>query len=330
MSKIKISFIIPVYNSEKYLEKCLCSIFNQTNKNFEIVLVNDGSTDGSQRIIDKFMEKYPKCIKVCFQENQGISAARNRGIDMAEGEYIAFIDNDDLIDKNYVEKVSAVIKKTKSDMIIFGYDTMDEFERKLSIFPVAKDKKWARWGVCTVWLIVAKRELYIKNNIRFPVGLFNEDMPVSIKLSYAAKKVETLDEILYHYRVYKGNTSSKIHSKFEEAPDSRRNVFREFRNIVDKLEDEQAIWMIKYNAVKFYYGMLLVYFQNETKEVLLNEYEKFTLAIKEFFPDYKETKVYLFSPKGESLKKRIAVVISAFFDRLGMFKWFLLLINKKL
>lgn len=325
-----ITFIIPVYNAEKYLEACLTSVINQTVDDYDVVLINDGSTDNSQAIIDEFCSRYPQKIQSFYQKNQGISAARNRGIEVAKGEYITFIDNDDLIEKNYVEKASEKIKFSKCDMVIFGYNTITENGKVISTLPVSLDKEWARWGVCTVWLIVAKKSLFIDNEIRFPVGLFNEDIPVSIQLSFHAKRVETLPEILYHYRVYTGNTSSKIHSKFEMAPESRTNVFKVFKEIIDHIEDENIIWMIQYNAIKFYYGMLLAYFQRETKETLIDEYNKFTKAIKMYFPNYKKVKVYFFRPKGEPLKKRIAVKLSMLFDRMGLFKLFLLLVNRKL
>lgn len=331
MSKVFLSFIIPAYNSERYIEPCLDSIINQTCDDYEIVIINDGSTDRTSDIIDKYIKEYPeKTIRVYMQQNQGISSARNNGIDKAQGEYITFVDHDDWIEKNYVQKVKNKLQSENSDMLVFGYNTIDENDNIIHTLPVAKDKKWARWGVCTVWLIVAKRDLFVRNEIYFPENLFNEDIPVAINLSFYSQKFTTLNEILYHYRVYIGNTCSKIHQKYESSPESRRNVFRVFSDIITKLDKQDEKDLVIYNAIKFYYGLLFVYFKYNTKEELLDEYEKYTKALVEFFPNYKRAKIHLFKPKGEPFMKRFAVWVAMIFDRMGIFKILLLIVNKKI
>lgn len=328
MEKVFLSFIIPAYNSKRYIDTCLKSILNQTCDDFEIVIINDGSSDNTLEVLENYQKKYNN-IRIFSQENAGISAARNHGIEVASGEYITFVDHDDVIASDYVEKVKKKINQSKSDMLVFGYDTIDQNNKRINTIRVSEDLEWVRWGVCTVWLIVAKRELYMKYNIRFPQGLFNEDIPVAIKLSYYCENICALDEVLYHYRVYVGNTSSNIHKKFNQAPESRENVFKELRKVFDKVTGKRQKELIKYNAIKFYYGILFVYFKYNTKTELLEEYEKYTVAIKKYFPDYKKSKVYLRKPKGEPLLKRIAVWVSIKFDRIGCFKYLLLIINKK-
>ena len=104
MSKVFLSFIIPAYNSERYIEPCLDSIINQTCDDYEIVIINDGSTDRTSDIIDKYIKEYPeKTIRVYMQQNQGISSARNNGIDKAQGEYITFVDHDDSVSYTHLD-----------------------------------------------------------------------------------------------------------------------------------------------------------------------------------------------------------------------------------
>ena len=103
---MKFSIIVPVYNVEKYLEKCLESILNQTFKDFEAIIVNDGSTDNSQEIIDKYVNKDQKIFKSFKKENGGLSDARNFGIERAKGEYIVFLDSDDYIDENLLNTLN--------------------------------------------------------------------------------------------------------------------------------------------------------------------------------------------------------------------------------
>lgn len=129
MQKSLITIIVPVYNVEKYLKKCIDSLVNQTYKNLEIILVNDGSTDDSPNICDA-SSKTDKRIKVIHKENGGLSDARNVGIAMGHGDYVMFLDSDDYVELSMVDRVMEVVKKTNPDIVIWNYytDYADEFE----------------------------------------------------------------------------------------------------------------------------------------------------------------------------------------------------------
>ena len=116
--KIKVSVIVPVYNVEKFIDKCLNSLVNQTLKEIEIIVVNDGSPDNSQKIIDEYVKKYPDKIKSFIKENGGQGSARNMGMEKAVGEYISFVDSDDWLDLDTLEKMYFLAKKDKSDIVI--------------------------------------------------------------------------------------------------------------------------------------------------------------------------------------------------------------------
>ena len=115
---IKISVIVPVYNMEKYLGICLSSLIHQTFKDFEIIVINDGSTDNSEQIIDDYKKQYPKLIKTYSFPNQGISKSRNYGIKVSRGKYITFIDSDDYVDVTFLEEMYNQIEKTNSDICV--------------------------------------------------------------------------------------------------------------------------------------------------------------------------------------------------------------------
>ncbi len=117
---MKVSVIVPIYNVEKYLRKSLDSLANQTINDYEVILVNDGSTDNSQSIIDEYVEKY-SVFKGFKKENGGMSSARNFGLKYAKGEYIAFVDSDDFVELNFLEKLYDKAKKDKSDVVICDY-----------------------------------------------------------------------------------------------------------------------------------------------------------------------------------------------------------------
>lgn len=119
-----VSVIVPVYNTEKYLSACLDSILNQTYTNMQIILVNDGSTDGSGSILDEYKEKDPRII-VIHKENGGVSSARNEGLRHVQGKYIFFIDSDDTVDPRYIELLLAPLEREDYDIVFCGYETVD-------------------------------------------------------------------------------------------------------------------------------------------------------------------------------------------------------------
>ena len=123
---MKISLIVPVYNVENYLEKCLNSLVNQTLQEIEILVINDGSTDNSQKIIEVFQNKFPQKIKAFTKENGGLSDARNFGIDRATGEFLAFVDSDDYVSVTMMEEMYGLAKKHEAEIVICNLQKVDE------------------------------------------------------------------------------------------------------------------------------------------------------------------------------------------------------------
>ena len=126
MSDIKVSIIVPVYNVEAYLERCLDSLVNQTLQDIEIIVVNDGTKDNSQAIIDEYVKNYPGKVYGYIKENGGLSDARNYGIPYAKGEYVAFVDSDDYVDVTMYEKLYNKAVEQGSEMVVCGYFKVDD------------------------------------------------------------------------------------------------------------------------------------------------------------------------------------------------------------
>lgn len=204
-----ISIIVPVYNAKNFLHMCVDSIIKQTYENLEILLVDDGSTDGSAAICDDLAEKDSR-IKVFHQENVGISGARNVGISMAKGEYIAFVDSDDYVDSNMYEKMSTKMKEENCDLVICGYQKVDEnndyIENESPIRNAILDSHEAvkqmqgknGWYYVTVWNRLYSRKLF--QNLKFPIGKKHEDLFLAQKILLASKKIATMTERFYFYR----------------------------------------------------------------------------------------------------------------------------------
>lgn len=204
-----ISIIVPVYNVKNYLRMCVDSIVNQTYENLEILLLDDGSTDGSAELCDELAETDAR-IKVYHQKNSGISATRNVGISMAAGEYIGFVDSDDYVDSTMYEKMITKIKEENGDLVICGYQKVDENNDYIendspirnevlnSHEAVKRMYEKRGWYYVTLWNRLYRRELF--QNLKFWVGKKHEDLFLAQKILLASNKIVTISERLYFYR----------------------------------------------------------------------------------------------------------------------------------
>lgn len=200
----KYSFIVPVYNTEIYLRKCLSSLVNQTYKNYEIVVVNDGSTDSSSKIIDDYVKKY-KNIKVVNQKNQGLSVARNNGVKETIGDYILFIDSDDYVDERLLENID--LKIDNVDVLRYQIATdnnnnIKEYNEKAFdnvsgdiAFKYLSSYHFVELACC----YVIKSKYYKENEFNFEKGVYHEDFGLIPYIIYKANKVKSIDYIGYYY-----------------------------------------------------------------------------------------------------------------------------------
>lgn len=212
----KVSIIVPVYNVEKYIDKCLNTLVNQTLKDIEIIIVNDGSPDNSQEIIDKYQKKYPKKIKSFIKENGGQGSARNFGLEKATGEYIGYVDSDDYIELDMYEKLYNKAKKQDLDIVICGnYCVTETGEKTVELDrKIFKDKKKnAYFGKMAVWNKIYKKELLLNGNISFRSKLWYEDLDFTVQILSLAKKVGYVDKPLYNYLIREGSTMNNSNIK---------------------------------------------------------------------------------------------------------------------
>ena len=196
---MKVSVIVPIYNVEKYLRKCLDSLVNQTLKDYEVILVNDGSPDSSQDIIDEYVVKYP-CIKAYKKENGGMSSARNLGLNYATGEYIAFVDSDDYVEETFLEKMYSKAKSTDSDVVICDYYALNEDEKrymKCHMNYSPDEKIEYLLSPPMVWSKLIKKS--VMDKVKFTEGIFYEDLDICMRLSSFVEKISFVDEPLYNY-----------------------------------------------------------------------------------------------------------------------------------
>lgn len=214
-----ISVIVPVYNTEKYLHKCIDSIIHQSYRNLEIIIVDDGSTDSSPAICDEY-KGLDKRVIVIHKKNGGLSSARNAGIDEAHGEYLSFIDSDDYIDQRMLEELYKAVSKIDADISICNYQNVyeDDYDGKRYVNPKiegcsltpfeAIDKSC---NLKQVHLIVAWNKLYKRSlfrNIRYAEGYIHEDEIIIHRLYGECEKIAVIPDRLYFYLHRNGSIMS--------------------------------------------------------------------------------------------------------------------------
>lgn len=223
MKNPKISVIVSVYNTEKYIEKCLDSLLNQTYSNIEIVVINDCSTDGSLKILKKYAKKYDNIILIENKENKGLSYSRNVGLEKATGKYIGYIDSDDYVDSTYYEQMMKAIKKEKSEIaiadmkIVYEDGSFPDYVSKgcngeVNTLNIIKNGLAA--SACNK---LFKREIIEK--YKFSEGKLNEDLAVILPSIVAAKKISYVENNNYYYVQHTGSIQN---SRFS---DRRFDIF---------------------------------------------------------------------------------------------------------
>ena len=241
MDMVKISIIVPVYNVSKYLKQCLDSITAQSYKNLEIILVDDGSTDGSNRICDEYADNDAR-IKVIHKENGGQASARNEAAKIAQGEYIIYIDSDDYINKMHIQNLIQVALEYDADLVqcamIEFWDSLNETkiiepkdrQNKKQLYTATaalKEFSYQRIFTPSPWCKLLKKDLMA--NIEFPVGIGYEDMAITYKIIGRAHKIVYIPEISYYYRQHQNST---MHSKFSEKKIDRIRIADQFLNYI--------------------------------------------------------------------------------------------------
>lgn len=206
MKEYMISIIVPIYNVERYIERCVNSILSQSFSNIEIILVDDGSPDNSGKICDSYASKDSRIV-VIHKKNGGLSSARNAGIDIAKGEYLMFVDSDDYVEPDFCEKAYHLVTNNNVLCASFGYyehwnDRTDKFHTSKAKLIPAKDAIKSLIIKDDVIYNFAWNKIYhnsLFNCIRYPDGRYYEDQGTTYKLFDAAKKIYVDPSMLYHY-----------------------------------------------------------------------------------------------------------------------------------
>lgn len=282
-----VSVIVPVYNTESYLKKCLDSLVNQTLKKIEIIIVNDGSTDNSQKIIDEYVKKYPQIIKAFLKKNGGLSDARNYGLKFVTGDYIGFVDSDDFVDLDMFKKLYNKAKKESLDIVVC--DSIELYEDngnkiyKKSNFNysdnLVKNYIISPPMACTR---IYKRNIF--DSVEFKKDIFYEDLNLTPSLVLKTKKIGFVEEGLYYYLQRAGSIM-----KQKDFNIKLLDIFKVLQNNYDLL--------YKYYPLEIEYLYITHLLRTASLRFLnYNNSKKYLIKIcnelKTKFPDWKQNNYY--------------------------------------
>lgn len=276
----KVSIIVPVYNTEKQLKRCLDSLVNQSDKDIEIIIINDGSTDGSEDIVKEYKEKYNSLIKYYSKLNEGIAKTRNFGIEKANSKYILFIDSDDYIDTCLIEKLKPYIEED-IDIIKFKLAKVDENGNTIEkINGPIFDKTTGEDGFNKLYsedvlldspcVYLIKKEIFINNDLKFE-RKYHEDFGLIPLVILNAKTMVSTPYYLYSY--VQAENSITRNNNYEKTLKRIEDVLAHYDNAMVKIDKMKLKKKTKENA-KIYYTNAIILKMNELKEKDKNEYIK--------------------------------------------------------
>ena len=293
---VKVSVVVPVYNVEKYLDKCLTSLVKQTLKDIEIIVVNDGTKDNSQEIIDKYTKKYPKKVKGFIKENGGLSSARNYGLKYAKGEYIAFIDSDDYVELDMFEKMYNKAINNNYDIVVCDTIEVDEKNgnkvyKKSNFNYSNNDIK--NYIIAPPMACTRLYKINIFDEIIFEEGIFYEDLNLIPSLVLKTDSIGFVEEGLYYYLQRSGSIM-----KQKQFNEKLLDIFKVLQKNYDLLNNKYP------KEVEYLYithllrttSMRFLDYKDSNKYL-----ERINNEIKDKFPDWRKNKYY----KKSSIKLKI-------------------------
>lgn len=283
----KVSVIVPIYNVEKYLEKCINSLLSQTLEDIQIILVNDGSKDNSGNIAKECEKNNKDRVIYVEKENGGLSDARNYGLKYATGDFVAFLDSDDYIEKNAYEEMYNKAIEENADYV--ECDFIWEFPNKIRVdkqYPYKNKKEMLSFVRVVAWNKLIKRQLITDNNLEFPKGLRYEDVEFTYKLIPFVNKFAYVDKPFIHYVQREGSIANVQNERTAEIFTVLDNVIEFYKknNIYEEYRNELEYNYARYLLCSSLKRMCKIKDKTIREKLLTESWERLNLN----FPNWKE------------------------------------------
>lgn len=294
-----VSIIVPVFNVEKYLKKCLDSLVEQTLKEIEIICINDCSTDESLSILQEYEKKDDRIIVVDLHKNIKQGGARNVGLRIAKASYVAFVDSDDWVDKNMYKKLYEVAEENDADIVCSDYYVYDSPNKiltclncKKEIFSASKDdrRKYFILNGIRLWTNIYKKKLFIDNELFFPENLLYEDNAVVLPLYLSAETVLKIDSPFYYYRRDNVSTTRSINNyRFFDRLETSITLLDNLKRLgYYSLYKEE----IDFRFIELYYVNTIIVALSQFFPPEKSYINKVKASIKEICPDFENNSYY--------------------------------------
>ncbi len=305
-----VSIIVPIYNTEKYLKRCVDSILSQSFKDFELLLIDDGSTDGSLQIMKEY-EEYDKRVRIFSNKNQGPALTRNFGIDMAKSDYLMFIDSDDYIDQGYLADYYNAVSQSNVDIAIGGYKRV--IGEKTTYTLRLKQGEFSKYVVTGPVCRIIKKEFLNDNNIRFLDTNSSEDVYFNLMIYNKTEKIKIIDNVGYNYFYNANSLSNTAHKGFKK--DIRIIELLDLINVKDSYNLE----LNQYYIIRYIIWYLLYSGKTASSDDFIAEYKKLFGWLENNIPNYKKNKyLSFFKLKEDPLKYRLIVNTFAILSKMNL------------
>lgn len=308
MSKPAISVIIPVYNAQDGIKRCVDSLLNQSFKNFEIILLNDGSKDNSLNILKEYELKY-SFVRVIDKQNEGVAVTRNKGILLAEGDYTMFMDNDDFVDSDYLETFYQAIHEKKLDLVIGGYKRVNQ-DNQIIFSQDIQQSEWTKYIIMAPWAKIYRTEFLKTNNLEFFDYSIGEDIIFNLAAYKTTDKIGLLDYKGYNW--YYNNQSISNTSQRGFSP--KIDILVLFSKILDLGKPSE---LVVYYLKRYYVWYLLFSGRSSSDQEFIQQY----IRIKEWLKENKL--ISTISPlskkvQGERFQTKISLIVFLSLEKLRL------------
>lgn len=318
----KVSVIIPTYNAKNYIDRCVQSVLSQSYQNFELIIVDDGSTDGTINILENYETNYKDKIKIFKQKNSGVAVARNKGIELATGRYVMFIDNDDYIDNDYIKMFVNEIMEYSFDIVMGGYRRPNSNGKIIEKVKL-KQNELSKVKITAPWAKIYDRMYLLKNNIKFLECNIGDDVFFNLKAVTFTDKIRIMDYIGYNWYYNEKSVSNVAHRKmndnleFDYMLDSCYSIMNdnEYKKENNKIMEfyfiKQITWYLVYsgkNADTSYIAEKMIFLNkwlsDKFPNFAKNEFIKFKV---DSFKIIMAMKLIVFAMKSNNEKKFVKI-----------------------
>ena len=300
---VLISVIIPVFNGEKYIERSVESVLKQSFKDIEILLLDDGSEDGSLVLCRDYEKKYPDVIKVFTHPNMGVANTRNKGVTLATGKYVMFLDQDDFFDDGYMQTFLDAAVKNDADVVIGGYRRPDK-DGKIRFTVRPTDEEYIRYKNLQAWAKIHRTDFLRDNDIFLFPNSIGEDIPFTLRENALAVRSVVIDYVGYNWYYNEESVTHTMQTGLERNIEGIRKLLGEIH--LTKTDNP----LFEYVVIKTVIYLLLACGRVDTSAVFIKYYRELFDWLSENYPAYLKNKYILTGPKGQ--ERRISIQVCLF------------------